>query len=83
MAVSFLSNGSTPLRTDTINTLLKRIAGNTSGGGGGGGGSGLVGTVDPNGNVSADPGTTYANSANATFWVKYSGSGNTNWQQFV
>lgn len=48
MACEFLSWGTTPHRTDTINTLLKRIACGTSGGGGGGGGSGgLSGSGDP------------------------------------
>lgn len=84
MAVSFLSNGTTPLRTDTINTLLKRIAGSDGGGGGGGGGSGtgqsgIVGVVDPEGVVTATPGTVYLNTALQTFWVKQSGSGNTGW----
>lgn len=84
MAVSFLSWGTTPHRTDTINTLLKRIAGADSGGGGGGtGGAGLVGVVDPEGVVSATPGTTYVNTDNGTLWVKQSGSGNTGWQQYV
>lgn len=88
MAVSFLSWGTTPHRTDTINTLLKRIAGADSSGGGGGGGSGtgesgIVGVVDPEGVVTATPGTTYYNSADATFWVKHTGSGNTGWQQIA
>ena len=85
MAVSFLSNGTTPLRTVTINTLLKRIAGaDSSGGGGGGGGSGtgqsgIVGVVDPEGVVTATPGTLYTNTATSNVWVKRSGSGNTGW----
>lgn len=37
---SFLSHGSTPQPTDTVNTLLKRIAGGLAAGGGGGGGAG-------------------------------------------
>lgn len=86
MAVPFLSWGTTPHRTDTINTLLKRIAGGDGGGGGGGSGTGqagIVGVVDPEGVVTATPGTTYVNTANGTFWVKQSGSGNTGWQQYV
>lgn len=39
MEPTFLSWGSTPHRTDTVNTLLKRIAGGIANGGGGGGGS--------------------------------------------
>ena len=37
--------GTTPHRTDTVNTLLKRIASSTSGGGGGGGGGAAAGEV--------------------------------------
>lgn len=77
---TFLSNGCDPLPTDTINTLLKRIAGSASGGGGGGG-SGLftLGVVDPEGVVTAPAGTGYLNTALQTMWIKQSGSGNTGW----
>lgn len=51
--------------------------------GGGSGTSGLVGIVDPEGSETAEPGATYFNTANATFWVKGSGSGNTGWVQLL
>lgn len=79
---SFLSWGSTPHRSDTINTLLKRIAGgveNISAGGTGGGG--LVGIVPPEGVVTADPGTMYEDRNFRTFWYKETGAGNTGWTQ--
>lgn len=81
--------GTTPHGGDTINTLLKRIASSASGGGGGGGGgsgtgqAGIVGVVDPEGVVTANPGTTYTNTANQTLWIKESGNGTTGWQQFI
>ncbi len=52
-------------------------------GGGGTGGAGSVGVVDPEGVVTATPGTSYYNTANFTFWFKTSGSGSTGWQQVV
>lgn len=51
--------------------------------GGGTGGSGQVGVVDPEGVVTAEPGTPYFNSALATFWYKSSGSGNTGWAWLI
>lgn len=52
-------------------------------GGGGGGGSGLAGTIDPEGAVTASPGTTYLNRTNESFWVKSTGVGNTGWLQLI
>ncbi len=52
-------------------------------GGGGGGGTGMVGVVDPEGVVTADPGTSYSNRVLKTFWYKETGTGNTGWQQYV
>lgn len=77
----FLSWGSTPHRTDTVNTLLKRIAGGLAAGGGGGGGE--SGSGSPEGSVTANPGTTYWDSVNEVFWVKSTGTGNTGWYQLV
>lgn len=57
-----------------INTIVEN---------GGGGTSGLVGVVNPEGVVTAEPGTTYYNTANATFWVKASGSGSTGWMPLI
>ena len=82
-SATFLSWGCTPHRTDTINTLLKRIAGSTDGGGGGGGGF-TVGVVDPNGVVTGSPGDGYVNTANKTLWIKESGvATDTGWLQYV
>ena len=45
--------------------------------------TGLTGTVDPNGNVTANPGTNYFNTTDLTFWVKATGTGNTGWTQLI
>lgn len=51
---------------------------------GSGGAGGLVGVVDPEGVVTADPGTIYTNTANRTIWIKESGTGtNTGWFMYV
>lgn len=50
---------------------------------GGVGGGGLVGLVDPEGSVDATAGTTYYNTANGSFWVKGSGSGDTGWVALI
>lgn len=47
------------------------------------GGTGSVGTSDPEGSVTANTGSIYYNSNNATLWVKQSGSGNTGWVQLI
>lgn len=78
---TFLSGGSTPRRSDTINTLLKRIAGGIANNGSGGGGE--TGSGSPEGVVTANPGVTYWDSMNEVFWVKNSGTGNTGWYQLV
>lgn len=44
-----------------------------------GGGAGLSGAGDPEGVVTANPGTTYLNTTNDSFWVKKTGAGNTGW----
>lgn len=41
--------------------------------------SGLSGIGSPEGSVTASPGTTYLNLANGSFYVKFTGSGNTGW----
>ena len=84
-----LANLSTlPLRPDTIRILEIRILNALRGGGGGSGGSGtggagMTGVVNPEGSVTATPGTTYYNTANQSFWTKGSGSGNTGWVQLI
>ena len=47
------------------------------------GGSGLSGTVDPEGAVTASAGTTYANRTTHTLWLKETGAGNTGWAQYI
>lgn len=54
-----------------------------AGGGGGSGAGGLLGTVDPEGSVTADPGTPYTNKTNHTLWIKETGTGNTGWLQYA
>lgn len=80
---TFFSDGHTPNRNDTVNMILQRILGALVDGAGGSGTGGLQGVVNPEGSVTADPGTTYWNSANQTFWAKSSGTGNVGWTQVV
>lgn len=47
--------------------------------GGGGGAGGLQGSGSPEGVVTADPGAPYWDSSASTWYVKNSGSGNTDW----
>lgn len=56
-----------------------------SGGGGGSesGGGGEAGAGSPEGVVTADPGTTYYNTTDGSFWVKATGSGNTGWIELI
>lgn len=62
-------------------------AGGSGSGGGssgsGGGGAGLIGAGSPEGVETADPGTTYYNTSDGTFWVKETGAGNTGWAQLL
>lgn len=62
--------------------LISIMAQILANGGTGGGGGGLVGTVTPNGNVTATAGTTYYDTTNATFWVSTAG-GNGSWVQLI
>lgn len=48
---------------------------------GAGAGAGLVGAGSPEGVETAEPGTTYYNTSDGSFWVKQSGSGSTGWVQ--
>jgi len=61
--------------------LLAQISAN--GTGGGGIGNPAPGVVNPEGNVTANAGATYFNTANSTFWEKASGAGNTGWVQLI
>lgn len=45
----------------------------------GGTGGGLIGVISPEGAVTANPGTTYFNTADGSFWIKTTGTGNTGW----
>lgn len=81
---TFFVGGSTPNSNDGTWIILQKILGATIDGGGGSGGGGIApGVVDPEGAVTGDPGSTYYNTANGTFWVKESGSGDTGWSQVV
>lgn len=51
--------------------------------GGGSGSGGTVGVVNPEGVVTADPGASYYNTANSSFWIKSSGTGNTGWTELL
>lgn len=78
------SNGDIYVDEDTGNIYSKSLGTWTLySAGGGGGGNGQVGVVDPEGVVTASPGTTYWNSSNNTLWVKVSGTGNTGWVQII
>lgn len=80
----FLAHGHTPTVSDTRWFILQRILGATIDvSGGGTGGAGMVGVVNPEGVVTATPGTNYTNTLLQSFWIKESGVGNTGWQQFV
>lgn len=48
-----------------------------------GSGSSLAGAGDPEGVVTADPGSTYLNTSDGSFWVKQTGSGNTGWLELI
>ena len=62
--------------------LLNQIV--ASGGTGGGGSSGLIGASDPNGEVSAAPGTTYFSRRDSTFWVQNNTvTSSTGWLQLI
>lgn len=56
-----------------------------SGGGGGSesGGGGEAGAGSPEGVVTADPGTTYLDTATNSFWAKATGSGSVGWVQLI
>lgn len=79
------ASGTTPLPTDTLRVIEEKIliALNEGGTGGGPGGGWLKGVVDPEGVVTATAPAGYVNTANQTFWIKESGTGNTGWQLFV
>lgn len=51
--------------------------------GGGTGGGGEAGAGSPEGVVTANPGTTYVDTSDESFWVKLTGTGNTGWIQLI
>lgn len=55
----------------------------TAPGGAGTGGAGAVGTGSPEGVVTAEPGTTYLDTAADSLWIKESGSGAVGWIQLI
>jgi len=85
----FLSDGSTPRRTDAIWAIEQKILGAVIDGGGGGGGgtgtgqAGMTGIGSPEGVKTATPGTIYLDTATNSFYVKGSGAGNTGWVPIV
>ena len=51
---------------------------------GAGGAAGIIGDVSPEGVVTADAGTLYADKTHKTFWIKETGNGTAfGWQQYV
>lgn len=80
---NFFSEGSAPRRSDTIWKIEQKILGALADGAAGGGGELPPGVVDPEGTVTGNPGQTYFNSANSTFWTKSTGTGNTGWVQLI
>ena len=77
---TFFALGHTPTLSDSEWFIEQRILGALNDiAGGGSGGAGMVGVVNPEGIVTATPGTPYLNTALQTFWMKNSGVGNTGW----
>lgn len=81
---TFLSWGSTPHRSDTVNTLLKRIAGGIANGGGGSGSSNNIsGAGSPVGVVTPDAvNQFYRDTASNSLWQS-TGLTNADWYQWV
>ena len=52
-------------------------------GGGGGASAGYAGSGSPEGAQTANTGATYYNTADGSFWVKSTGTGNTGWIQLI
>lgn len=75
------SSGTSPMRTDPMRVIEVKILNALNGGEGSG--SATPGVVNPEGSVTANPGQTYYNTDNSTFWVKSSGTGNTGWTELL
>jgi hypothetical protein len=77
-------DGDLAININTGDTYTKFVGSWVLGTGGGGGGSAsLVGTVDPEGSVTAAAGTLYTNRTTHTLWVKETGAGNTGWIEYI
>lgn len=61
-----------------VTYLLCQILSNGSSGS-----AGLSGAGSPEGVVTANPGTTYVNTTDESFWVKKTGTGNTGWIKLI
>lgn len=85
MAIDFYPEGTTALPSDYAKRSLTKILDVLNGGlPPSGSGSGLIGNSDPEGVVTADPGTTYYARTSQTFWVKETGTGtNTGWTELI
>lgn len=81
---NFFSEGSAPRRPDTLWKIEQKILGALNDSAAVSGSGNLApGVVDPEGVVSGNPGQTYFNTANSTFWEKATGTGNTGWVQLI
>jgi hypothetical protein len=60
--------------------MLQLLCNLATGGAGGGGESGVG---DPEGVVTANPGTTYVDTSDSSFWVKLTGTGDTGWIELI
>lgn len=68
-----------------LELIIAQLLCNISVDGGGGGSSGCIPPAagNPEGVVTANPGCTYLNLTDSSFWVKRTGSGNTGWQALI
>lgn len=82
---TFLSWGSTPHRSDTINTLLKRIAGGIANGGGGGAGSSnnISGAGSPVGVVTPDAVNQFYRDTTGNALWQSTGLTDADWTQWI
>jgi hypothetical protein len=81
---SFLSFGATPHRQDTVNTLLKRIAGGIANGGGGGGSSNNIsGAGSPVGVVTPDAVNQFYRDETGDVLWQSTGLTNADWLQWI
>lgn len=84
MTTEQFGSGTTPVKSDTIRTLLvKEVLATTAGGGGGSGALGpFTGSGSPEGVVTAPPGSIYTDITGSVVIAQYTkatGVGNTGW----